>query len=47
MDKYNGSQQLEIKKNFVLLNEFEFGCDYNIFYPHNNLSVVLKEFHKY
>ncbi|CAD8152036.1 unnamed protein product [Paramecium octaurelia] len=47
VDKYNGSHQLEIKKSFVLLNEFECGCDFNIFYPHNNLSVVLKEFHRY
>ncbi|CAD8168918.1 unnamed protein product [Paramecium pentaurelia] len=47
VEKYNGNQQLELKKNMVLLNDFEQGYDYNIFYPHNNISVVLKEFNRF
>ncbi|CAD8183738.1 unnamed protein product [Paramecium octaurelia] len=47
VQKYNGGQQSELRKSDEILNDFEQGYDYNIFYPHNNISIVLKEYNAF
>ncbi|CAD8099542.1 unnamed protein product [Paramecium sonneborni] len=47
VEKYNGNLQQEMRKNMQVLTDFEQGYDYNKFYPHNNISVVIDEYNQF